>query len=448
MDEQPPEQHGPEQRARIVLLADDLTGALDCAAAFASRGVASFVSTGRDIARAPRTDLVSVNMDTRRMPARDAAAVVADAVAAARDAGGRLRYVKIDSTLRGHPGVEIGAAAAASGARLVVVTPAFPATGRTVEDGRLSVHGVPLAETEVGRDPLSPVATSGVAEVLGQHCRMPLRTCPLRDIRSGRVRDALAASMSAAGAVADGPSLLLCDATSDSDLDRLVAAALRSESPDASVLFAGSAGLASALARASSRTGDVAAATPIAEPPILVVTASRRALADRQIAQLAARRLADVHPLAFQIDGSGGAIRTRFDREAVSGALAERRSVALRAVVRGDLPTPAPAIRAAADAITRELAAIVAGLVSEHAIGGLVLVGGDTAFAVLSAIGAGGIVLAGEVEPGAPVGAIAGGPLDGAAIATKAGAFGDDDTLVRLFHRLHPDSPDSEGAPA
>ena len=75
------------------------------------------------------------------------------------------------------------------------MTPAFPATGRTVEDGRLSVHGVPLAETEVGRDPLSPVATSGVAEVLGQHCRMPLRTCPLRDIRSGRVRDALAASM-------------------------------------------------------------------------------------------------------------------------------------------------------------------------------------------------------------------------------------------------------------
>ena len=430
----------------MVLFADDLTGALDCAAAFASRGVASFVSTGRDIAGAPRADLVSVNMDTRRMPVRDAAAVVAGTVAAARAAGARVRYVKIDSTLRGHPGVEIGAAAEASGAQLVVVAPAFPATGRTVEDGRLSVYGIPLAETEVGRDPLSPVATSRVAEVLRQHCRLPLRTCSLRDIRSGRVRHTLAVGMG--GATPVGPSLLLGDATSDDDLDRLVAAALRSESPDAPILFAGSAGLASALARASWRTGDVAAATPTAEPPILVVTASQRALADRQIAQLAARRLADVHPLAFQIDGSGGAIRAHFDRQAVAGALAARRSVALRAVVWGDLPSPGPAIRAAADAITRELAAIVAGLVSEYAIGGLVLVGGDTAFAVLSAIDAGGIVLAGEVEPGAPVGAIAGGPLDGAAIATKAGAFGDDETLVRLFHRLHPDSPDSEGAPA
>ena len=114
--------------------------------------------------------------------------------------------------------------------------------------------------------------------------------------------------------------------------------------------------------------------------------------------------------------------------------------------MRNDAATPAPAgIRAAADAITGQLAATVAGLAAEHAIGGLVLVGGDTAFAVLSAIGAAGIVLAGEVEAGAPVGAIAGGPLDGVTIATKAGAFGDDETLVRLFRRL---DPHSEGTPA
>ena len=305
------------------------------------------------------------------------------------------------------------------------------------------MHGVPLAQTEVGRDPLSPVATSRVAEVLRRHCRLPLRTCPLRDIRSGRVRETLAASMGRAAP--DGPSLLLCDATTDADLDRLVAAALRWETPGRPhpVRGLGRSGVGAGAGVVA--PGDVAAATPTAAPPILLVTASQRALAGRQIARLAARRLADVHPLAFQIDGSGRAVPTRFDRRAAAGALAAGRSVALRADVRGDLPTPAPAIRAAADSITRQLAATVAGLVSEYAIGGLVLVGGDTAFAVLSAIGAAGIVLAGEVEPGAPVGAIAGGRLDGVPIATKAGAFGDDETLVRLFHRLHPES---EGAPA
>ena len=431
--------HGLDQRARTVLIADDLTGALDCAAAFAGRGVSSFVSVGRDVARAPRVELVSVNLDTRRLPAREAAAVVARTVAGARSAD-RLRYVKIDSTLRGHPGAEIGAAAAAAGAALVVVTPAFPATGRTVEDGRLSVHGVPLAETEVGRDPLSPVATSLVSEVLRRDCRLPLRACPLRDIRSGRLGETLTAAMGPAGA--QGPSLLVCDATADADLDLLVAGALRCERPAAPILFAGSAGLASALARATSRGGAPAAETPTAAPPVLLVSASRRALAGRQIAQLAERRLAEVHPLRFRIDGSGRAIRAHFDRQAASEALAARRGVALRTDTEGGAPSPA-GIRTTADAVTRELAAIVAGLATEHPIGGLVLVGGDTACAVLSAIEAAGIVLTGEVEPGTPVGAIAGGPLDGVTIATKAGAFGDDGTLVRLFHRLdpHPEGP-------
>ena len=61
-------------RAPTVLLADDLTGALDCAAAFAGRGVSSFASVGRDIAGPPRAGVMSVNLDTRRLPAREAAA--------------------------------------------------------------------------------------------------------------------------------------------------------------------------------------------------------------------------------------------------------------------------------------------------------------------------------------------------------------------------------------
>ena len=69
-------------------------------------------------------------------------------------------------------------------------------------------------------------------------------------------------------------------------------------------------------------------------------------------------------------------------------------------------------------------------------IGSLVIVGGDTAVAVLSAVEAAGVVLAGERLPGVPGGTITGGPLDGTPIAPKAGAFGDDDLLVELFHLL------------
>ena len=95
-------------------------------------------------------------------------------------------------------------------------------------------------------------------------------------------------------------------------------------------------------------------------------------------------------------------------------------------------------MRVLADAVARQLAAHVSALTTEARIGGLVIIGGDTAVAVLTAIQAGGIVLHDEPLPGVPLGTISGGGLHGLPIATKAGAFGDDQTLVRLFTHLRP----------
>jgi uncharacterized protein YgbK (DUF1537 family) len=70
----------------------------------------------------------------------------------------------------------------------------------------------------------------------------------------------------------------------------------------------------------------------------------------------------------------------------------------------------------------------------EHARpGALLLTGGETAIAVLRALGAGGLRLAGELEPGIALGGLAGGPFDGLMTATKAGGFGDADALVRVW---------------
>jgi uncharacterized protein YgbK (DUF1537 family) len=63
---------------------------------------------------------------------------------------------------------------------------------------------------------------------------------------------------------------------------------------------------------------------------------------------------------------------------------------------------------------------------------GLFLTGGDTANAVLRALDATGIHILGEIVTGMVAGKIAGGPLSGLAVATKAGAFGRRDTLVLL----------------
>ncbi len=65
--------------------------------------------------------------------------------------------------------------------------------------------------------------------------------------------------------------------------------------------------------------------------------------------------------------------------------------------------------------------------------GALLLTGGETAIAALRALGAGGLRLTGEIEPGVALGALVGGPFDGLALVTKAGGFGDPDLLVRVW---------------
>ena len=65
--------------------------------------------------------------------------------------------------------------------------------------------------------------------------------------------------------------------------------------------------------------------------------------------------------------------------------------------------------------------------------GAILLTGGETAIAVLRALGASGLRLAGEIEPGLALGTLAGGPFDGLVVMTKAGGFGDADALGRAW---------------
>jgi uncharacterized protein YgbK (DUF1537 family) len=66
----------------------------------------------------------------------------------------------------------------------------------------------------------------------------------------------------------------------------------------------------------------------------------------------------------------------------------------------------------------------------------LILTGGETARAVLAAAGVDAIRLRGEVEPGVPIGVTVGAVT--LPVVTKAGAFGDDHTLLRALAALRP----------
>ena len=422
----------------ITILADDLTGALDAAAPFAARGLSTFVSSSGEMSALPESQVVSVNADTRRLELSEAVDRISDLTGKLASQGRQVNYAKIDSTLRGHPGAEITAVAREIGCQLIVVASAFPQLGRTVVNGQLLVHGTPLHETEVGQDPLSPLSSSNVAAILGINPDLPTIELSLNDVRSGHLGERF---RDLEMAVHRRPSVLLCDSENDTDLELIVRAvierAVDSESGPAT-LCAGSAGLASALAHSVQKDANNNANNNLGTAaPLLLVTASQRSLADAQIAALVEANIAESHTMRLRLGPDAGVSSYEFDSEAASYSLQRGANTVIRASLNGDLrDLTSTEVRNAADSITHTVGFQVAELVFSQKIGGLIVIGGDTAHAVLSAVEARGIFLAAEPLPGIALGVTSGGLLDSVPIATKAGAFGDEQTLVQLFDKL------------
>ncbi|MFD1378452.1 four-carbon acid sugar kinase family protein [Fodinicurvata halophila] len=153
---------------RVAIVADDLTGALDAAAPFATRGLHTLVAAtpdALDLALAEKPEVLAVNTVSRHASPQAAAARVRDTFQRLLSQTPDILLKKIDSTLRGPVGAEV-AAAASSSQRRALICPAVPAQGRCVRHGRLLVNGRPLRETAAGRDPRAAVPEDDLAKLL------------------------------------------------------------------------------------------------------------------------------------------------------------------------------------------------------------------------------------------------------------------------------------------
>src|SRR3954453_22347647 len=150
----------------VGIVADDLTGAADGGVQLARAGYRTAVAFhGAPVAAdAARLDAVALDTDSRALAPDATRARVRDAVRAV--AAAPIVMKKIDSTLRGHVGAEVGAALEAAGRRVAVVAPAFPAAGRTTDGGVQRLDGEPVHRTRFAHDPVSPVREAHLPTLL------------------------------------------------------------------------------------------------------------------------------------------------------------------------------------------------------------------------------------------------------------------------------------------
>ncbi len=139
-----------------LVLADDATGALECGSLLATLGLAATVTLSPHPVT-PTNGVLVVDTNTRHADPLAAHALIQSWAAHAP------LYKKTDSTLRGNIAAELLALPAP-----VLYLPAYPAVGRTVENGILSVHGTPVHLTEFAADPRQPVTSSNLLHLLPQ----------------------------------------------------------------------------------------------------------------------------------------------------------------------------------------------------------------------------------------------------------------------------------------
>ena len=349
-----------------LILADDLTGACDAAAVFARRGRRTSVPLSADACLAG-AEVIALNTETRDAAPQEIHRQVAAAAQCAAALRPHTIFKKIDSTLRGQAGVEIVAAMEAFGCEAALMCPAFPKMNRTVEAGWLRVAGV-------GK--FVPV------EIVAYLRAQGVGGCAHAAVEG--VEKALAA----------GAKLIALDAACDDDLDRIAAAGAAT---GRRILWAGSAGLAGALARRLAASGTAAKMVRPAGPVLFCIGSDHAATLAQQAALVRERR--------------ARLVETRVE---IRAALEDGAHALLR--------IPRGRFRAA------DLWDLLAGA---HAAA-LALSGGDTAALVCRAAGAERIDLDGEILPGVPCGAIRGGGFDGMAVATKSGGFGGEDALIEV----------------
>jgi len=150
----------------ILVLADDLTGALEVGAKFTGRGLSSKVTTDLAILSQPQTDVLVIDTETRHVSEGKAYRIIHDAALAASHFPSLLIYKKTDSTLRGNIAAEFRALQAVFPDRPLIYVPAYPEMGRTVKNGRLYVWGKLLHETEFANDLLNPTRESDLLGLL------------------------------------------------------------------------------------------------------------------------------------------------------------------------------------------------------------------------------------------------------------------------------------------
>lgn len=416
---------------KIGIIADDFTGANDSGVRLAQKGLRSKVMLAppaHPASEEPEIDVWIADTNSRSVASEQAYENVCAEINNLKQRGVTAFYKKIDSTLRGNIAAELKALQEQAALDVLLIAPAFPGMGRTVEDGHLYVYGQPVTETEFARDPKTPVLHDYIPDLLASE------GVQVDVLDSVRLRGE-APEQWIAQQARNGVKWIVCDTLEERDL-----AILASLEPKLGLAigFAGSAGLINHLYTSADGTVGQLAARP---EKVLVVSGSLSQNTQRQLAKLSERPgtcMIEIDPVAL-LENPAGVKQSvsklgeasGWDSAVIFVSASERNRDEVKAWARQHGETA----ETAATVIAQGLGSLVNAAMEQYPFDAVIMTGGDTAKAICSRLGIRDLELKFEVEAGLPLG-VANWRGQEISVITKAGGFGKEDSLVHAMDYL------------
>ena len=418
----------------LGVIADDFTGASDIANTIAKGLPGQGGLRTAQFLGVPRSDTIS-DMEAGVIALKSRSITAADAVAQSLEALHWLlgqgctqivfKYCStFDSTPTGNIGPVAEALAEALDAHGVIACPAFPAAGRTVYQGHLFVHDRLLNESGLQNHPLNPMTDPDIRRWLTRQSRYPVGLVTWSSVRAGPA-EITAKLRKAHGS---GQRLVIVDALGDDDLVAIGTAAASAK------LITGGSGVAMGLPANFIAAGLARGSTSLGigvDGPEAILAGSCSGATRGQV-----ERHQQKHPtLAIDVDSVMRGDTTASDL--VSFVLGNHGKAPL--VFSSGSPDEVSRLqgRYGRDAIAETLDALFADTARKLVSAGvrrLVVAGGETSGAVVTALDLGALTIGPEIDPGVPV-VISTGQAP-VAMALKSGNFGAPDFFVKALDRM------------
>ncbi|WP_245832912.1 four-carbon acid sugar kinase family protein [Oceanobacillus timonensis] len=422
---------------QIAIIADDLTGANDSGIQLTEKGINTSV-----LFEIPeQTNLLSegIVIDTNSRALSNE-----QAVSATRKSTNFIKrlhynhvYKKMDSTLRGHIGQELKAMGNILDPDFLVIAPAFPGMGRTTKQGYHYVHGQLIAETEIAKDPTHPVTDSYLPALIEQQTGEKVGLLTQEDLQchDDSFQNKLAAWK------AEEIRMVCCDAETEQDLKTL---AQKFSKVTNQIIWAGSAGLAEVLPQVleiekkkqpTSYSGSSAAMTVCGSLSEKTQTQIHYTLQQKDVEGV------ELNPLQM-FEDQWEIKKSEYIQTCIE-IVNRQKDVVLYVPSNENVRREVKELATEKGFSNNEIGETISDRMAELVVDvkdqlprldRFVLTGGDTAKSITQRMGAIGMHLIKQLEPGIPLVSLIG--KDKSLVVTKAGAFGKESSIYHAMLEL------------